>query len=166
MDFSIGDKAVHKTHGVGIITGVEALNFGGGNQEYYLLQILSTGVTVRFPKAGGTKIIRKVVSESEIPRIYQILTGPSRNYSMVWNRRKKEYLEKINSGSIFDIAEVLRDLSNLRSGKDLSFGEKEMLEMAKARLVDEISAAKSLGEEAVNAELDTILPKMRVTVPN
>ena len=78
----------------------------------------------------------------------------------------KEYLEKINSGSIFDIAEVLRDLSNLRSGKDLSFGEKEMLEMAKARLVDEISAAKSLNEDAVNAELDTILPKMRVTVPH
>ena len=166
MEFILGGKAVHKTHGVGIITGVETLNFGGGDQEYYLLQILSTGVTVRFPRGSGTKIIRKVVSEDEIPKIYQILTGPSRNYSMVWNRRKKEYLEKINSGSIFDIAEVLRDLSNLRSGKDLSFGEKEMLEMAKARLVDEISAAKSMGEEAITAELDTILPKMRVTVPN
>lgn len=166
MDFTIGDKAVHKTHGVGLIIGLETLNFGGFDQEYYLLQILSTGVTVRFPKLGGHKIIRQVVAESDIPRIYQILTGPGRSYSMVWNRRKKEYLEKINSGSLFDIAEVLRDLSNLRSGKDLSFGEKEMLEMAKAKLVDEISASRSLNEATVNAELDNILPKIRMEVPH
>lgn len=157
MEFKTGNKVVHKTHGVGIICGIEAQNFGTGPQDYYLLKILETGMMIRFPKAANTTVIRSLASDEEIAQIYNVLKSPPRSYSMVWNRRKKELTEKIKSGSLMEIAEVLRDLSRLGSGKDLSFGEKEMLEKAKSRIINEISAAKSMREDEVEEQLQQVL---------
>lgn len=157
MDFKTGNKVVHKTHGVGVICGVEAQNFGSGAQDYYLLKIVETGMIIRFPKAANTSVIRNLASDEEIAQIFGVLKSPPRAYSMVWNRRKKELTEKIKSGSLMEIAEVVRDLSRLGSGKDLSFGEKEMLEKAKSRIINEISAAKSLGEAEVELQLKEVL---------
>ena len=149
-----GNKVVHKTHGVGEIQGTEVLQLGGEKQDYYILKILATGLKVRFPKQATTNIVRRLVDELEIAEIFDIISSPAKTYSMVWNRRKKEFNEKINSGSIFDIAEVFRDLRNKDDGKDLSFGEKEMLEKAKARLVSEIAAARSVTEDEIERIVD------------
>ncbi|NRA67079.1 MAG: CarD family transcriptional regulator [Pseudobacteriovorax sp.] len=144
-----GNKVVHKTHGVGEIQGTEVLQLGGQSQDYYILKILATGLKVRFPMQASSAIVRSLVDELQIAEILEIIASPAKSYSMVWNRRKKEFNEKINSGSIFDIAEVYRDLHNKDDGKELSFGEKEMLEKAKLRLVSEIAAARSVPEQEV-----------------
>lgn len=157
MNLKSGAKVVHKTHGVGIISGIETLNYGTGPQDYYLLKIESTGLIVRFPKNVQSSIVRSLITEAEIEEVYSILKAKPKNYSTVWNRRKKELTEKIKTGSLFEIAEVLRDLSRMKESKELSFGEKEMLEKARARLVNEISAARSVGEQDVELELDQIL---------
>ncbi|MGE0174101.1 MAG: CarD family transcriptional regulator [Oligoflexales bacterium] len=157
MALKTGDKLVHKTHGVGIISGIETKNYGGGPQDYYLLKICSTGLIVRFPKGAESAVVRDLVTNREIDKVYSILKSPSNVYSVVWNRRKKELSEKIKSGSLYEMAEVLRDLSRLKSEKELSFGEKEMLEKAKERLVDEISAATASECSRVEEQLNQIL---------
>lgn len=157
MNFKAGAKVVHKTHGVGVISGIETLNYGAGPQDYYLLKIESTGLIVRFPKNVNSTLVRGLISECEIDQVYSILRSPPKTYSSVWNRRKKELTEKIKSGSLFEIAEVLRDLSKMRSSKELSFGEKEMLEKARARLVIEISASRGVSHLQIEAELDQCL---------
>ncbi|MBF0440770.1 MAG: CarD family transcriptional regulator [Oligoflexales bacterium] len=157
MEYIPGKKVVHKTHGVGTISGIEITNYGAGLQEYYLLKIDSTGLVVRFPKQGGSCVIRNLANEGEISKVYSILGSPTRNYSSVWNRRKKEFTEKIKSGSLYDIAEVLRDLSRISFNKELSSGEKEMLEKAKDRIVTEISAAKSSEKRQVEMELINLI---------
>lgn len=156
MSFVAGHKVVHKTHGVGVIQGTEVLNLGGQKQDYYILKILSTGLKVRFPKDGHSTIVRSLVTEREIERIFETLRSPARSYSMVWNRRKKEFNEKIKSGSIFEIAEVYRDLHNREDGKELSFGEKEMLEKARQRIISEIAAARSQSGEEVARYIDQL----------
>ena len=154
MVFECGHKVVHKTHGVGEIQGSEVLELGGHQQDYYILKIVSTGLKVRFPKQSSQQIVRSLVSELEIQKIFEIISAPAKSYSMVWNRRKKEFNEKINSGSIFEIAEVYRDLKNKTDGKELSFGEKEMMEKAKARLVSEIAAARSVDDQEISVLIE------------
>ena len=157
MNLESGIRVVHKTHGVGEICGVETKNYGAGPQDYYLLRILSSGLVVRFPKNFRSTVVRNLASEQDIIEIYSILKSPPKNYSMVWNRRKKEFNEKIKSGSLIEIAEVIRDLSSRKSVKDLSFGEKEMLEKARERIVNEVCVVKSMSVEDVNQELDSLL---------
>jgi len=142
MTFPAGYKVVHKTHGVGEIQGVESLALGGQAQDYYILKILASGLMVRFPKINSPHVIRELVSDDDIERIFAILQEPPKTYSAIWNRRKKEFTDKIRSGSLFEIAEVLRDLSSKDRLRQPSYGEKEMIDRAKARLVSEISAAK------------------------
>jgi CarD family transcriptional regulator len=89
MLLKTGHKVVHKTHGVGTISGIETKNYGAGLQDYYLLKIDATGLIVRFPSGGESSIVRSLASETEIAKIYSILRSPARTYSMVWNRRKK-----------------------------------------------------------------------------
>lgn len=154
MVFESGHKVVHKTHGVGEIEGTEILDLGGQTQDYYILKIVSTGLKVKFPKQSSMQIVRNLVSELEIQKIFEIISSPAKSYSMVWNRRKKEFNEKINSGSIFEISEVYRDLKNKDDGNELSFGEKEMMEKAKARLVSEIAASRAVGDDVISDLID------------
>ena len=156
MGFSAGHKVVHKTHGVGVIQGTEIMALGGQAQDYYVLKILETGLMVRFPKTSQG-LIRELVSDNDIERIYDILRSNPKTYSTIWNRRKKEFSDKIRSGSLFEIAEVLRDLVGKDRMRQPSFGEKEMIERARARLVSEIVAAKDeqidMAERSVDAAL-------------
>lgn len=157
MTFPAGYKVVHKTHGVGEIQGVESLTMGGQSQDYYILKILASGLMVRFPKINSPHVIRELVSDDDIARIFAILGEPPKTYSAIWNRRKKEFTDKIRSGSLFEIAEVLRDLSGKDRLRQPSYGEKEMIDRAKARLVSEISAAKCRVPGEVEHELDEAL---------
>lgn len=157
MNFAVGDKAVHKIHGVGEICGVETLEYGGCPQDYYLMKILDNGIKIRFPKALSNGVIRTIISKDEIGNVYAILRQPGRTQSAVWNKRKKGLAEKIRTGGILEIAEVLRDLNKRKTGKGLSFGEKDIWEKAKSRIVLEISAAQGKTEIEVSAEIDEVL---------
>lgn len=156
MSFPSGHKVVHKTHGVGTIEGSEVLSLGGHPQDYYILKIIESGLMVRFPKTSQG-LIRELVTDDDIGNILCILRSAPKTYSTIWNRRKKEFSDKIRSGSLFEIAEVLRDLVGKDKLRLPSFGEKEMIERARARLVSEIASAKETDLSKVEVLIDDAL---------
>lgn len=158
MVFNVGDKAVYPAHGVGVIKRIESKKIGGVNQDFYVLQILSSGATLMVPTQGCERAgMRGLVSTKEIKKVYSILKEPGKVSHTTWNRRYREFNEKLSTGSVGSIAEVLRDLSSLRGDKELSYGEKKMLDKALAMLVAEISAASSRDSADVETELNQIL---------
>jgi CarD family transcriptional regulator len=157
-EFSVGQKAVYRSDGVGTIETIESRDIGGSKQEFYVLKIHATGLKVMVPtRAARTFGLRSVITPPEVERIYDILKSPSKKSSATWNRRYRALTEKLNTGNLEEIAEVLRDLSNLRNDKELSFGEKKMLERARNMLIFEISAAKNKDKTEVERELNHIL---------
>jgi CarD family transcriptional regulator len=106
---------------------------------------------------AGSVGLRDLISSKQVKEVYSILK--SRDIprdTQTWNRRYREYMEKIKTGSVFEIAEVLRDLCVLRTTKELSFGERKMLDTARGLLIKELALAKSVGEDKITAEIDAI----------
>jgi CarD family transcriptional regulator len=156
--FRVGDKAVYPAHGVAEITGIESREISGAKRTFYMLRILENGMKIMVPTENVAAVgLRAVINKSGVKEVYDILK--SREVSVegqTWNRRYREYMEKIKTGSVFEIAEVLRDLSLLKHDKDLSFGERKMLDTARALLVKELAVAKSAKEEKIVRELEEI----------
>jgi CarD family transcriptional regulator len=102
--------------------------------------------------------LREIISEKEVDQVFQILRNRKEKTvdSTTWNRRYREYMEKIKTGSVFEVAKVLRDLYLLKNDKDLSFGERKMLDTARSLLVREIAIAKKLNETDVEAQFKQI----------
>ena len=157
--FEIGDKAVYPGHGVGVIEKIENREISGSNKSFYVMRILDNGMTIMIPTDNANGVgLREVIPEFMVPKVFQILKEKDvSTYNQTWNRRYREYMEKINTGSIFEIAEVLRDLNILKSEKELSFGERKILDTAKNLLVKEIAVAKQTQENEIVQELRTIL---------
>jgi len=156
--FKVGDKAVYPAHGVGVITRIESKDIGGSRQDFYVLQIISSGATLMVPITASRRAgMRSLISDKEIKDIYKILRSPGHISRTTWNRRFREFNDKLQTGSVTDIAEVLRDLNSLQGDKDLSFGEKTMMDKAKDMIIAEISAASSKETLDVEAELEQIL---------
>lgn len=156
--FKIGDKAVYPPHGVGEVKAIEERNVSGRKQSFYILQILENEMTVMIPTDNIEAVgMRGLISRNKVPDVYKILKQKKIKIdNQPWNRRYREYMEKINTGDLFEIAEVLRDLFLLKNSKELSFGERNLLDEAKMRLVKEISLAKRSKEETIEAELQKI----------
>ena len=160
-DFLVGQNAVYPCHGVGTIEKIESCEIGGARQDFYVLKIASTGARVMVPtRSARTVGLRAVISPPEVEKIYDILRAPSKKSKATWNRRFRALNEKLNTGGLLEIAEVLRDLSSLRSDKDLSFGEKSMLDRARNMIVAEICASKNLDRISVEMEINHILSTM------
>lgn len=153
--FKPGDKIVYPGHGVGQINEVKSRLIAGTQQQFFDITIIETGMKIMVPVPQAESVgLRKVVDRRAIEKVYAILR--SRNFKIdtqTWNRRFREYSQKIKTGSVFEIAEVMRDLSVLSADKELSFGEKKMLDTAQNLLVSEISIAKSRPQEKVIGEL-------------
>jgi CarD family transcriptional regulator len=156
--FVVGDKAVYPVHGVAEVTALEDREIGGTSTSVYILKILETGLTIMVPTTNASAVgLRTVISKSEVAEVFEILKSKEvARDTQTWNRRYREYMEKIKTGSVFEIAEVLRDLCLLRNSKDLSFGERKMLETARSLLVREIAVAKKSEEVEVAEEIETI----------
>ncbi len=158
MSFKIGDKAVYPVHGVGVIKGIETKEVCGKQQTFYVLSILNNDMTIMVPTGNVKRVgLRELTSMSDIAKVYEILNRKDveiDNHN--WNRRQRKYAEKLKSGSVFEVAEVLRNLYLLKNEKDLSFGEKRMLDTARSLLVKEISAAKRVKEEKVEEDIELI----------
>jgi CarD family transcriptional regulator len=158
MQFKVGDKAVYPAHGVGVIKRIESRSVGGTSQDFYVIQILSSGATLMVPTNSCERAgMRTLISDDEISNVYKILRSKGKVSHTTWNRRFREFNDKLRTGSVGDIAEVLRDLCSLRGDKDLSYGEKKMMDKALAMLVSEISAAASRKENEVEQELHQML---------
>lgn len=156
--FKVGDLAVYPAHGVGLIEKIEAQEISGCRQDFYVMRILDNDMIIMIPTNNVENVgLREIIEHAEVATLYSILKKrdvPIDNQT--WNRRYREYMDKIKTGSVFEVAEVYRDLLILKIEKDLSFGERKMLDTARNLLVKEISLAKKVGEEQVKKELDKI----------
>ena len=156
--FSIGDLAVYPAHGVGVIERIESQEISGCCQDFYVMRILENDMIIMIPTHNVDNVgLREIIGQREVPKVFSILKKrdlPLDNQT--WNRRYREYMEKIKTGSAFEVAEVYRDLLMLKLEKDLSFGERKMLDTARNLLVKEISLARNCGERQVERDLDSI----------
>jgi CarD family transcriptional regulator len=156
--FKVGDKAVYPAHGVGEVTAIEKREIGGSSQTFYILKILDNGMRIMVPMLQAQQVgLREIISSEEADEVFDILREKEISVdTTTWNRRYREYMEKIKTGSVFEVAEVLRDLYLLKMEKDLSFGERKMLDTARNLLIKELSLAKKMNEEAVEDEFRRI----------
>lgn len=158
MSFNVGDQAVYPAHGVGLIQGIENREIAGKKQTFYILKVLETGMTIMVPTTNADAIgMRAVVKDAQVDEVYEVLRQRDIVLeNQTWNRRYRDYMGKIKTGSLVEVAKVLRDLSLLRNDKPLSFGERKMLDTARNLLVKELSVALKTAEEAVENELHGI----------
>ncbi|MEC8052844.1 MAG: CarD family transcriptional regulator [Myxococcota bacterium] len=156
--FKVGDKAVYPAHGVGEVTAIENRSIGGIEQTFYILRILENGMKIMVPTDNIRQVgLREVISKSKVEKVLKILKAKSLSVeTTTWNRRYREYMEKIKTGSVYEVAEVLRDLYILKADKDLSFCELKLLDQAKGLLVREVAVAKGCDEDEIEREFKKI----------
>jgi len=156
--FSVGDTAVYPSHGVADVIDLEMKKIGGQSLGFYHLQVRGSGLKIIVPiEKAENNGMRPLADNGEIDELWDLLRDrevPSDRQT--WNRRYRGFMEKIRTGSLFEVAEVYRDLSVLRQNKELSHGERQMLRTARALLVRELAVARETPEAAVEQELDSL----------
>ncbi len=150
--FEIGENAVYPAHGVGQVMAIESREIMGKEINVYVIRIVDRDMTIIVPVSKSVDVgLRRVMAEEEVDRVFQVLRQRKRvSDSQTWNRRFREYSEKIRTGSAVEIAKVLRDLYMLRAGKNLSYGEKRMLNTAMDLLSQEIAVVR--GQQTSQAQ--------------
>lgn len=156
--FQVGDKAVYPAQGVAEVVGVDTKEIMGTSQTFYVLRVMDSDKKIMIPVNNVDNVgLRSIISDAEIEAVYDIMRERDVDLNQqTWNRRYRAYVEKIQTGSPFEIAEVLRDLNLLKFHKTLSFGERKMLDTAKRLLVQEIAVAKDSTEDDIVEELEHI----------
>lgn len=160
--FKVGDMVVYPIHGVARVTEIRTERIGGSDQLCYILEAeLETGgrkpvIKLPIDRAEGNRV-RPVVSASEVPLVIDILKDRGmKTDSQTWNRRHREYQEKMRTGSIFKAAEVFRDLTLLKETKELSHGERRLFDQARNLLIKELSVAQRTTERDVELSIALI----------
>ncbi len=156
--FKIGDLAVYPAHGVGVIERIEKRQISGCQEIFYVMRILENDMIIMIPSTNLTNVgLRQIINRSEVAKVFSILKERDIcvDDNQTWNRRYRDYMEKIKSGSVFEVAEVYRDLTTIQQDKELSFGERKMLDTARSLLVKEISLAKNMKEEDVERDIQS-----------
>jgi len=158
VEFKVGDKAVYPAQGVAEVISIDEKDIAGQRQRFYVLRILDTNRKIMVPVNNAKSVgLRRPISEEEIEEIFAILRERTIAFdNQTWNRRYRGFMDKIKTGSVFDVAEVMRDLYRLKAEKSLSFGERRMLETARALIVKEIAVTREKSEENVQAEIEQI----------
>jgi CarD family transcriptional regulator len=156
--YKVGDKVVYPHHGAGTVVKKETREVLGEKREYLTIQILHNDMTVNVPSENVEKVgLRKVIDEKTVVKVLQSLTGDGTTMPKNWNRRFKHNRDKMKTGDIFELAEVVRNLSLRDHEKGLSTGEKQMFVKAKKILVSELMYAKGMDEEETALWLDDVL---------
>lgn len=154
--FSVGDRAVYPAHGVAEIIAVETREIAGQRKEFYVLKVVHSEMKLMIPVDGAERAgLRALVSAEVAEQVFDVLRsdevavkpGP-------WNRRFREYTELVNSGSLVEVAKVYRDLWRIRPGRELSYGERRLLEQSKNLLVAELAVVRACGEAAIESQLE------------
>ena len=158
--FSVGEKIVYPMHGAGTIEAIEEREMEGEKCAYYVLLIPKNGIRIMIPVGRATQIgVREVIRQSEVDDVNETLRGKSTEMAKIWNRRYRDNLEKLKTGKITNVAEVVRDLMRVDNEKRLSTGERKMLSNAKQILISELTLACEKGE----AELNVLIEKAVMT---
>ena len=157
-EFFKGDLAVYPAHGVGCIESIESKEINGDTMNFYMMKIVENGMVIMIPTSNVESVgLREVIPETEVPEVYKVMQEKAQGAdNQTWNRRYREYMDKIKTGSIYDVAEVFRDLFQLKLEKDLSFGERKLLDTAQNLLVQELSTAKDIDEKSMTQEIEDL----------
>lgn len=159
VQFKSGDNVFYPVYGVAKIASVEKREIAGRKASFYILKTLKNDVTVMVPeKKIGEVGMRKVISRKKAMQVFDVLKQKTKTTAaekkQAWNKRHKGYSEKIKNGDVFEVAEVYRDIRRISKKKDLSFGEKQIMENAFSLISSEVSVAISKDEETVEREID------------
>lgn len=157
-EFQVGDNAVYPGHGVGEVVAIEIKEIMGAKVMFYSILIQEGGMKIMVPQGKMKSVgLRPIISKTEADRVLEILKMTDVKIdNQTWNRRYREYMEKIKTGSVFEIAEVLRDLFLLKVDKELSFGERKMLDTARTLLIKELALATKSAESKMEEEVRSI----------
>jgi CarD family transcriptional regulator len=159
--FKVGDMAVYRGNGVGVIESIEKRRIGDHEQTFYVLKILTNNMVISIPTANSANLgLRALITANEVERVYEIL----RERDVVrrsWRVRYKECIDKINSGSVYAVAEAYRDLhlAKVESNKAWSFSDRKIMNQAKIHLIKELAIANQADEFQVEQELEQIFPE-------
>ena len=157
--FQVGDLAVYPAHGVGEIQAIESRVVNGEKHDFYIMKVLENGMVIMIPISNVESVgLRDIIDKKEIPKVYEVMRSRKDALpdNQTWNRRYREYMDKIKTGSLYDVAEVFRDLFLLKLTKDLSFGERKLYDTAQVLLVRELSPAKKTDEDTIISEIESL----------
>jgi CarD family transcriptional regulator len=164
--YKIGDKVVYPNHGVGVI---EEINYGvleGRTETYYMLRITSSALKVMVPRSNAQAVgLRPVIRNGEASKVLGFIEKGKFNSHHDWKHRFKENSERMRTGSLIEVAAVLKSLVSLSRSKPLSFREKKMLDRAKYLLVSELATARNASAETIETMLTKSLAKARLRMP-
>jgi CarD family transcriptional regulator len=166
LNFHIGDKVVYPNHGVGIIEQISSRAVGATVEKFYLLNIKASSLKVMVPCHNvGSVGLRRVVRNGEIQKVMDYLTVTEAASNGDWKDRFKENSERMRTGSLLEVAGVLKNLIALHAAKPLSFREKKMLERARYLLVSELAMARNVEEAKIEELLTQALAKIKLRFP-
>ena len=158
VTFNIGDKVVYPMHGAGIIEAIEEKEVLGERHKYYVMKLPIGEMKVMIPVDNVAELgLRQVIDDEGVEKVFDILRGEQTAMSQNWNRRYRANMEKIKSGDIFEVAEVVRNLAIRDREKGLSTGERKMLDSARQILISELILAQDTTEEQVETALNDLL---------
>ena len=158
-EFQVGDLAVYPAHGVGEIQAIESRVVNGEKHEFYIMKVLENGMVIMIPISNVESVgLRDIIPKKDVSKIYDVMKSRKDGLpdNQTWNRRYREYMDKIKTGSLYDVAEVFRDLFLLKLTKDLSFGERKLYDTAQVLLVKELSTAKNTDEDTILSEIESL----------
>jgi CarD family transcriptional regulator len=156
--FNVGDRIVYPMHGAGVIVGIEQRNLSGTPEDYYIIKLTSGEMRVMIPVCNKDLVgLREIINKDEVDKVLMVLQNRDMEMSTNWNHRYRANLEKIRSGSIYEVAEVVTGLSLRDREKGLSTGERKMLENAKHILYSELALVEDLDEEEVQLMVEGYL---------
>ncbi len=159
--FALGDKAVYPAHGVGVIEKIESKKMSDREERFYVIKIIDTGMTVTIPHSKAQELgLRPVISKEKVNEVFEVFARAQDSKpckTLPWNRRQRDYFAKLKSGSIFELAEILRELTMIQRQKALSFGEKKLLETVRKLLIKELACCQNCSEEAILKKINSLL---------
>ena len=158
--FKIGDRAVYPAQGVGVVENIESREFCGQTHDFYILRIIDNDMTIMVPVGNANQVgLRTLISKDKVETIYNVLEEKQIGSLAIasWSRRQREYNDKIKTGDPIDVAEVLRELYLIKEEKELSYGEKKVLELARRLLVKELALAEGIEEDMVTERLENMV---------
>lgn len=155
--FQVGDKVVYPMHGAGIIEAIEERVVLGKEKRYYILRIPFGDMQIMVPTDVAGDVLREVIDQEGVNRVFDILRSDQTKMSTNWNRRYRANLEKIKTGDIYEVADVVRNLAERDRDKGLSTGERKMLENARQILLSELVLAQGMDHSTAANQLDAIL---------
>ncbi len=157
MTFQVGDKVVYPMHGAGTIEAIEEKEVLGEKHRYYIMRMPIGDMKVMIPMNNVEEIgVRQIIDTSEVERVYDVLQGERTKMAQNWNRRYRANMEKIRSGDVYEVAEVVRNLSIRDREKGLSTGERKMLDNAKQILISEMVLVQDTTEQEIQTFLENL----------